>query len=39
MERHGLEPAIVGGDFTEEGGYRGGRELLAQPDSDGDLRL
>ena len=32
MERHGLEPAIAGGDFTEEGGYRGGRELLAQPE-------
>ena len=30
MERHGLEPAIAGGDFTEEGGWRGGRELLAQ---------
>ena len=32
MERHGLEPAIADGDFTEEGGYRGGRELLAQPE-------
>jgi DNA-binding LacI/PurR family transcriptional regulator len=31
MGRHGLEPAIAGGDFTEDGGYRGGRELLAQP--------
>jgi len=30
MERHGLEPAIATGDFTEEGGWRGGRELLAQ---------
>jgi DNA-binding LacI/PurR family transcriptional regulator len=30
MERHGLEPAIANGEFTEEGGYRGGQELLAQ---------
>jgi DNA-binding LacI/PurR family transcriptional regulator len=32
MGRHGLEPAIASGDFTEEGGYRGGREVLAQPE-------
>jgi DNA-binding LacI/PurR family transcriptional regulator len=31
MERHGLEPAIAGGEFTEDGGYLGGRELLAEP--------
>ncbi len=30
IEQHGLQPAIAGGDFTEEGGYRGGRELLAR---------
>jgi DNA-binding LacI/PurR family transcriptional regulator len=30
MERHGLAPAIAGGDFTEEGGWHGGRRLLAQ---------
>lgn len=32
MARHGLEPAIASGDFTEEGGYRGGREVLAKPE-------
>ena len=32
MERHGLEPALANGDFTEEGGYRGGREILARPE-------
>jgi DNA-binding LacI/PurR family transcriptional regulator len=30
MERRGLEPAIANGEFTEEGGYRGGQELVAQ---------
>ena len=29
MERHGLQPTIVAGEFTEEGGYRGARQLLA----------
>jgi DNA-binding LacI/PurR family transcriptional regulator len=29
MARHGLEPLIVTGEFTDDGGYRGAQELLA----------
>jgi DNA-binding LacI/PurR family transcriptional regulator len=28
MKRHGLEPIVVQGDFTDEGGYEGARALL-----------
>jgi DNA-binding LacI/PurR family transcriptional regulator len=29
MGRHGLEPIVAEGDFTDEGGYEGARQLLA----------
>jgi DNA-binding LacI/PurR family transcriptional regulator len=29
MARHGLEPIVAEGDFTDEGGYEGARTLLA----------
>jgi DNA-binding LacI/PurR family transcriptional regulator len=29
MARHGLEPIVADGDFTDEGGYEGARALLS----------